>query len=359
MLRQFRQHLDGGRIDDELMVIGPEFRCRFPGIAPLVELLHIEADGKCLDLFSRLALHQPGDDRGIDSARQERAEGNVAAHAQSNRFRERFAESGLGRVERGEGKGLHLRGSVALRPDERGFPITANHRSTGRRIELGPMRGREFSIAVEHRLGMRHVLERHEIGDRLRVDLVRCAGDLQQRFEFAGEGDAAGGDSINERLLSHAVSREEQLPMTVVPDREGEHAAQMLDAVVTPLLVGVNDALGVARRAEAMAECFELRLQFAVVVDLAIECDPHRTVFIRERLMSAREIDDREPPVPECRAARSASVVRRKVVAIVIRPAMAQYAGHSAQHGLGERFAFIRPTRSRDTAHCCSLVWNG
>ena len=55
-------------------------------------------------------------------------------------------------------------------------------------------------------------------------------------------------------------SRDEQQPAPRrVPDREREHAAEALDAVVAPLLVGVDDRLGVGPRAVAMAGRFELR----------------------------------------------------------------------------------------------------
>jgi hypothetical protein len=39
----------------------------------------------------------------------------------------------------------------------------------------------------------------------------------------------------------------------------------------------------------------ELRLEFAMVVDLAIENNPHRTVFVRQGLVAPSKIDDRQP----------------------------------------------------------------
>ena len=79
-----------------------------------------------------------------------------------------------------------------------------------------------------------------------------------------------------ERLDAQAIAREQQPPARRVPDREREHAAQVLDAGVAPLLVGVDDRLGVGARAVAVAGGFELGPDVGVVVDLAVEDDPDR-----------------------------------------------------------------------------------
>ena len=46
----------------------------------------------------------------------------------------------------------------------------------------------------------------------------------------------------------------------------------------------------------AVAARDELLAQGEMVVDLAIEHDPERAVFVRNRLMPARHIDNAEPP---------------------------------------------------------------
>ena len=47
---------------------------------------------------------------------------------------------------------------------------------------------------------------------------------------------------IVERLLAEAIAREQQAPRARVPQREGEHAVELADAVVAPLPIGVEDA---------------------------------------------------------------------------------------------------------------------
>ena len=48
-----------------------------------------------------------------------------------------------------------------------------------------------------------------------------------------------------------------------------------------------------------MSRGLELGAQVRVVVDLAVEDDLDRAVFVAERLRSRREVDDAQPPVPE------------------------------------------------------------
>ena len=57
----------------------------------------------------------------------------------------------------------------------------------------------------------------------------------------------------------------------------------------------MDDRFGVAVRAEAVAARFEVGPQLAVVVDFAVEGDPDRLVFVRQRLPTGGEVDNRQP----------------------------------------------------------------
>src|SRR5438094_1153439 len=84
---------------------------------------------------------------------------------------------------------------------------------------------------------------------------------------------------------------------THVPDREREHPSEVLHAFGTLLFVEVHNHLGVALCREGVATCLELPPDLAEVVDLAVEHDGDARVFVAERLMSARQIDNRESPM--------------------------------------------------------------
>jgi len=80
-----------------------------------------------------------------------------------------------------------------------------------------------------------------------------------------------------------------------VPQREGEHAAEMRQAALAPFLIGVNEHFGVGMGAEAVAATFERGAQMREIVDFAVEDDAHRAVFVEHRLVAAGEINNAQP----------------------------------------------------------------
>src|SRR5439155_5159677 len=64
------------------------------------------------------------------------------------------------------------------------------------------------------------------------------------------------------------------------------------------LLLDVDDRLCVGTRAKLVSVVHVL-IEFLVVVNLAIERDPHRPVFVAERLLPGSKVDNAEPPVPQ------------------------------------------------------------
>jgi hypothetical protein len=95
----------------------------------------------------------------------------------------------------------------------------------------------------------------------------------------------------------------------------------------------------------------ELLTQSEMVVDLAVEHNPQRAIFVRNRLMAARHIDDAEPPhADSCRAIR--------IKSFVVGSPMGDYAAHFAQsRGIRPRVPseFKNPS---DPAHLVFLrVW--
>src|SRR5205823_5444321 len=103
-------------------------------------------------------------------------------------------------------------------------------------------------------------------------------------LELRGEAEGPVFLGVEERLLAEPVPRQEEAAPAAVPDAEGEHPAQAADALRSPLLVGVDDRLGVGARAEAVPESLQFGAQRLEVVDLAVEGDPDAAVFVGERL---------------------------------------------------------------------------
>ena len=118
--------------------------------------------------------------------------------------------------------------------------------------------GGSLWIAAVDRVGRRDVEQRQVGVERIGAPFARHLRILEQRLDLGSEHHARRELGVVERLDAEAVAGEQQPPRRAVPHREGEHAAEAVDAALAPLLVAVDDDLGVGAGAEAMAVRQEL-----------------------------------------------------------------------------------------------------
>src|SRR5947209_3829198 len=153
------------------------------------------------------------------------------------------------------------------------------------------------------------------------------------------------------------VAGQEEPAPAEVRQGEGEHPAELLDALLAPLLVSVYDDLGVGVRHELVPFAPQLLLQFEVVVHLAVVGDPQRPVLVRHRLVAALRVNDGEPAVAE-------GHVVAPQEPDPVRPAVGDGRGHPLDlklvwggpvpaHDAGDStHRFIK--RGRATSHCAN-----
>jgi hypothetical protein len=145
-----------------------------------------------------------------------------------------------------------LDGSRALGLAERELPVALGARRTAVRAHCRAMAGRQHPDAGEERAVVEGVLEREVLEQARQAHLDAEGGVLEERLDLRAEQQLRAGLRVVERLDPVAVTRHEQLPGPPVPEREGEHAVEALDARRPPLLVGVDDDLAVGSGAEAV-----------------------------------------------------------------------------------------------------------
>ena len=190
--------------------------------------------------------------------------------------------------------------------------------------------------------------------DHLLVRLGDQLGVLEQRLDLAGEEQAAGlrRARVVERLDAEVVAVQHELAAApVLPgaaqvgDGERPHAVEARGAGGAPLLVGVDDDLAVAVRAEGVAGGLELGAQLAVVVDLAVVDEPDGLVLVGHRLVPALAVDDAQAAVAEADG-------RRLEGAGVVGAAMHDGGGHAP-----EKLPVGRAGEAEDAAHERKLSW--
>src|SRR5262245_16096275 len=198
----------------------------------------------------------------------------------------------------------------------------------------------------------------HPADDRVRVgdvtaaevarqtEHVELAADARMRedgSQLGPEDQPAAELRVVERLLAHAIPRQEEDLAPFVPQPEREHAVEMPDAVLAEILPRMDDHFGVGPGLEAMPALDQRLTQLDMVVDLAVENRPDRAVLVGERLVAGLQIDDAEPPVPQ-------SHRPAHVIAVVVGAAMAQRGRHPT-HDVDVGALVARTQEAGNAAH--------
>ena len=135
-------------------------------------------------------------------------------------------------------------------------------------------------------------------GDRVDAGVDAAAGE--QRGKRRREPDARGVLGDVQRFDAQSVAAEQYPPAVALDDREGEHALEVVDEPVAPMVVALEQNLGVAGGEEAVAVADQVLPQFLVVVDSAVPGDGQSQLRIDHRL-GARfgQIDDLQATMAE------------------------------------------------------------
>ena len=121
---------------------------------------------------------------------------------------------------------------------------------------------------------------------------------------------SAGSDDANrtrlrvlgdvERFDAEPVASEQNPSAVALDDREREHSEQPVDEAVAPVVVGLEQHLGVAVGEEPVAVLGQLAAQVLVVVDAAVPRDGETEVGVDHRLCARLgQIDDLQPAMSE------------------------------------------------------------
>ena len=126
---------------------------------------------------------------------------------------------------------------------------------------------------------------------------------LEETLDLGGEDEIFGAADVIERLLAHAVARQEEDLLVAIPYCEREHSVKVLEGPGAPVAVCVKDHLGVRSRAELDGVGgLQFAAQILMVVYLAVEHDGVAAAVGGHGLMACAEIDDAQPTESECHA---------------------------------------------------------
>jgi len=202
----------------------------------------------------------------------------------------------------------------------------------------------EEADVLEERLVGEDVLEGKVFQKGFEVEFARDGAVGEDGFLLRAEEEGVSGEDVVERFDAVTVAGEEERGARLVPEGEGEHAVEALDAGGAPLDIGVERDFGVGARGEDVTERFERFAEFAEIVDFAVEGDGEVAAGGDAGLVSGGgEVDDGEPPVSEAEEAVDEEPFS-------VRSAMGDGVGHFSQ-GDGGDGAAVEVEDSGDAAH--------
>ena len=272
------------------MVLGIYIRGDFTGITRFVVLRSFAE--RASKRVKRVRIPTRGhrhDRRRIDTPRAVRAHGHVAAQLEFDRIVEQCNE---------------LLAEVVLGVMKIELVVVIPIAHFGRRVVATRAEGEivarlEFLDLAKERAFAEAELKGEILFESLCIGFGAHQSSGENRFRFTGEKQCIGGHGPVERLDADPIARRKDALLTGIPDGEREHAVQSFETAFPQLFVEMEDDFGIALRAELMMTR-EFATQFDVVVDLTIEGDPDRPVFVAHGLTPGVEIDDRESLVAKC-----------------------------------------------------------
>src|SRR5437660_3369605 len=230
--------------------------------------------------------HPPGHKGGIESSAEERAHRYVGNHLPVHRLDQlRCEERGGcfdGSWSRSGRSEVHLADESSISREPKGV--------TG-----------EYLMHVRpHRVWCRHEPVEQELRESVRRDGGLSEPGAEQRPDLRRERHLARSLRPIQRFDSDRVSHQHQLAPRPVVEGECEHPIQPLKTRYPPAAVRAEDYLGVGRGAKGnRLEALELSLQLRIVVDLAVEHDPRRSIGQCHGLIARFQIDDAEAAMRE------------------------------------------------------------
>jgi len=194
----------------------------------------------------------------------------------------------------------------------------------------------------------RHVFPGEELGQGVDVQVTLHQATGQQALDLRSPDQIGRREHVVEGLDAHVIARQKQLAAAGVVDREGEHAVEKFRTAAPVLLIGVDDDLGIALGAKAVAARFQIAAQRLEVIDFAVLDRQDGAVLVEDRLVAAVHVDDRQAPHAQPDAAPD-------VDSLVVRPPVRQARAHGFQLSLGRWTPVGEGRDTRDTAHAQAI----
>ena len=158
----------------------------------------------------------------------------------------------------------------------------------------------QFLDAREEGARLGHVLMKQELVQSLRIKFPRNFRQHKQPLDLGREGNLIRCLRVEKGLLSKPITGTKDDSSSAIVQDEREHTSQFIHHLRTRVLPQMREHLAVTTGAKLMPGTSELLPQFAVIVDFAITDNGDGVIFVEERLVTCRQVNNRQPRMPQC-----------------------------------------------------------
>src|SRR5580765_7470961 len=192
------------------------------------------------------------------------------------------------------------------------------------------MPGLQLFYRAKDRVGSWNIFIAEIFAEGSGIQVALNSGVLQERFNLGCEDQFSSRKAIVQWLFAHSIACEKQGSFFAVPQGEGKHAVELVQAFRSVFFVQVQDHFAVRMGSETMTFILKLLSELSVIVNLAVKREPHGLVFVGHRLLACRgEIDNAQPLMPESDAC---GVGVLGYLALVVGPAVGESAPHAMHY---------------------------
>src|SRR5690348_13656577 len=103
---------------------------------------------------------------------------------------------------------------------------------------------------------------------------------MEVLFNFRSKKETTILKDVIDRLHTKSIAGAKEFLFPLVPEAEAPHAIEMLEAFLSPLLIGVQDDFCVRRRSKTVAALLKLVTNLPIVVYFSIKCDVVASIII-------------------------------------------------------------------------------
>lgn len=166
----------------------------------------------------------------------------------------------------------------------------------------------------------------------------------QKAFDLAAKQEQTILIIIIERFDTEDIPRTKHGFGFLVPDHEGEHAAQFAGQLIAPLLIAMQQHLGIGPGGKGMACSDQFLAQGLEVIDLAVKNADKTAILIEHGLLAALQVNDGKAAV-----AQGYLVIH--IVAFAVRAAVGDQVRHSFYNAAGGFRFMVALSKAGNATH--------